>query len=88
MEKEVVLLDQSAGTEVPPGHVSSEHTPIDSSESQADLTQRGSSDTLIRCTPGPRVLKIIRKTEVQVLCTQHNPVRCCTCSLDDTNATL
>ena len=24
---------------------------------------------------GPRVLKVIKKVEVQVLCTQHNPVR-------------
>lgn len=25
-------------------------------------------------TPGPRVLKVVRKSEVQVLCPQHNPV--------------
>jgi hypothetical protein len=34
-----------------------------------------SCPSVTRCPASPCVLKVIRKTEVQLLCSQHNPVR-------------
>ena len=83
MEKEVVLLDQNA--EEKPSNRSS--LDMVSSEKVQDAT--ASEDMVVDadvpppvdCTHvstsmnGHRVLKVIRKVEVQILCTQHNPVR-------------
>jgi hypothetical protein len=83
VEKEVVLLDQNA-EEQPSEPVSLEK---DSSERAQDadastnmVVDAAAPQPVVDCpqanpsTNGHRVLKIIRKVEVQVLCTQHNPV--------------
>ena len=79
MEKEVVLLDpipvaSTAATPV------LDQIQIDASGSGA--SSAGSSSSTKTGTVNelaPRVLKVIKKIEAQILCTQHNPVRvvCC-----------
>ena len=69
VEKEVVLLDPSP-------HTSSIDNPSDSME----VGSNHATDDLPVATPVlpfslSRVLKVIRKLDVQILCTQHNPVR-------------
>lgn len=62
-EKEVVLLDAVS----PPNH------------KQVDLETHAVNghDAMApnKDAPSPNVLKVIKKLEVQVLCSQHNPVR-------------
>lgn len=83
VEKEVVLLDQN-----PDEHsselLSSEPLTIDmnSSEKALDTIIEMVGDAAapvdrpqVTSSNGHRVLKVIRKVEVQILCTQHNPVR-------------
>jgi hypothetical protein len=83
VEKEVVLLDQNVEEKL------SDRNALDmaSSEKAQDATASGDMvvdadvSPPVDCTHmtasmnGHRVLKVIRKVEVQVLCTQHNPVR-------------
>ena len=68
VEKEVLLLDPSPRTAVP----------HDSMQVDPSPTARGNAvamDTAFTYgSSNSRVLKIIKKLEVQILCTQHNPV--------------
>ncbi|CCM00034.1 uncharacterized protein FIBRA_02060 [Fibroporia radiculosa] len=66
VEKEVVLLDPHATT--PAGQLLEEKLPAVVGDSITD-----SSTTNPMEVETPRVLKLIRKIEVQVLCSQHNP---------------
>jgi hypothetical protein len=77
VEKEVVLLDQTS--ESSKGNEILEQTPSDASGMVSECTPHASIDSLTSpsVTRGPRVLKVIRKVEVQVLCNQHNPVSIC-----------
>ena len=72
VEKEVVLLDQivEASNMVP----ESREMPTDPSSIGPEHAPHQTGDSLTAVS-GPRVLKVIRKAEVQVLCNQHNPVR-------------
>lgn len=83
VEKEVVLLDQNLD-EQSSEPLSSEPLTIDmnSSEKALDSTTEVVGDAAapvdrpqVTSSNGHRVLKVIRKVEVQILCTQHNPVR-------------
>lgn len=71
MEKEVVLLDPSPSTTRVVG---------DAMHADASIgyTAGSHAERMAVDTPAPavqsRVLKIIKKLEVQILCTQHNPV--------------
>jgi hypothetical protein len=90
VEKEVVLLDPTVTSVVEQQYDSSDFQSIlpgvDSSQSTPGATSAAMAvdggapppavDGLgIPIITGPRVLKVIKKVEVQVLCTQHNPVR-------------
>ena len=69
VEKEVVLLDPS-----PPSSLTdnrSESMNVNSSHATNDLTVAAP----ILQSSLSRVLKVIKKLDVQILCTQHNPVR-------------
>lgn len=72
VEKEVLLLALETGAH--PSHP--EQMQVDSSGNQSHPNP-GSADGPVATGSegGSRVLKIIKKVEVQVLCTQHNPVR-------------
>ena len=63
VEKEVVLLDPS---------------PSSSSNNRPDSMKVDSNDLAVVASIPPsslsRVLKVIKKLDVQILCTQHNPV--------------
>jgi hypothetical protein len=85
VEKEVVLLDQNGDKPSKPLE------PFAIDMDLSEMTQNGTISTdmsldiiappsVVDYTPttstnGHHVLKVIRKVEVQVLCTQHNPVR-------------
>jgi len=82
VEKEVVLLDQYP-EEHPSEPFSSEPPTFDMNSSEKALdtaTEMVGSAAAPFDRPqatssnGHRVLKVIRKVEVQILCTQHNPV--------------
>jgi PHD-zinc-finger like domain/JmjC domain, hydroxylase len=68
VEKEVVLLDPAMGV--------TPTAPID--QMQVDLDTRPVDPTVMNAElsspPTSRVIKVIKKLEIQVLCTQHNPV--------------
>ena len=68
VEKEVVLMDAppSASTDN-----RSESMNVDSSHATGDIP----AATTILQSSLSRVLKVIKKLDVQILCTQHNPVR-------------
>ncbi|OBZ73253.1 Lysine-specific demethylase 4D [Grifola frondosa] len=78
VEKEVVLLDAQgvlpASNEFDDMAVNPNGVP---QENIMDVDHAvhvvGAPDTVHAQSPGPRVLKLIRKLEVQVLCMQHNP---------------
>jgi len=85
VEKEVVLLDQNAG-EKTSEPLSSESIAIDKDPSKISpdaltgmAVDAAAPPPVVDCTPattntgGHRVLKVIKKVEVQILCTQHNP---------------
>ena len=68
VEKEVVLLDPS-----PPSTLTenrSESMNVDSSHTNGDLTVTA---PIVQSSLS-RFLKVIKKLDVQILCTQHNPV--------------
>ena len=68
VEKEVVLMDSS-----PPSTLTdnrSESMNVDPSHATSDLTVATPIQSSLS-----RVLKVIKKLDVQILCTQHNPVR-------------
>ena len=64
VEKEVVLMDS------PPSALTDNHMNVDSSHATGDLT---ASIPILQSSLS-RVLKVIKKLDVQILCTQHNPV--------------
>ena len=69
VEKEVVLMDPS-----PPSSLTdnrSESMNVDSNHTSNDLTVA----TPTVQSSLSRVLKVIKKLDVQILCAQHNPVR-------------
>lgn len=89
VEKEVVLLDPIVTSEVEqhcdPSYTQPIPVGMDFSQSASGATLTGMatdegapaptvSGFEIPIATGPRVLKVIKKVEVQVLCTQHNPV--------------
>jgi hypothetical protein len=65
VEKEVVLLDPGLGAT---RNAPTDQMQVDSSMHPTDPSAMNAS------TPISRVIKVIKKLEVQVLCTQHNPV--------------
>lgn len=67
VEKEVVLLDPSPSS----SSINDRSMDIDSSRITSDLTAAAP----VLQSPLSRVLKVIKKLDVQILCTQHNPVR-------------
>lgn len=88
VEKEVVLLDQDVGDKPPeplffnPNIIemdsSRKRDVVESNEMAVDINLPPSAvDSAVATTStnGHRVLKVIKKVEVQILCTQHNPVR-------------
>lgn len=86
VEKEVVLLDQNLD-ENSTEPLSSEPPSIDMDsfeiapdptaalEMAMDAHAPPPVDRSLATKNGHRVLKVIKKVEVQILCTQHNPVR-------------
>ena len=68
VEKEVVLLDPSPSSSLSDNR--SESMNVDSSHATNDSTVA----TPIPQSSLSRVLKVIKKLDVQILCTQHNPV--------------
>ncbi|KAH9942609.1 JmjC domain, hydroxylase-domain-containing protein [Amylocystis lapponica] len=75
VEKEVVLLDYQAASEVP----AIVGMTVDLSGGQGEAmnvdqtAQLSGASGATETDDGPRVLKLIKKVEVQVLCSQHNP---------------
>ncbi|EIN04471.1 JmjC-domain-containing protein [Punctularia strigosozonata HHB-11173 SS5] len=67
VEKEVVLLGETV-MDAPP-------TELVSAPSTEGASETHSSTVPSEPASSPRVLKVIKKTEVQVLCSQHNPAR-------------
>jgi hypothetical protein len=71
VEKEVVLLDQQQPALPTATAASNQVTGM-----QVDVAAPLSNpDHTQDVSTGPKVLKIIKKIDVQVLCAQHNPVR-------------
>lgn len=73
VEKEVVLLEPlpaSATAQQPAAESSS--VALAPAQPPLDAAAAGTANSAE--LTGPRVLKMIRKVEVQVLCSQHNPV--------------
>jgi hypothetical protein len=76
VEKEVVILEQHRGPDTSDSdQVEAEDVAIEAGEHRSDVKPEASITPSISSPPVPRVLKIVRKAEVQVLCPQHNPVR-------------
>jgi hypothetical protein len=70
MEKEVVLLDQQ-----PPALPVANAAALDQVIGMDVVAPLSNPDPAQDVSMGPKVLKIIKKIDVQVLCAQHNPVR-------------
>ncbi|KAF8966802.1 hypothetical protein BDZ97DRAFT_1756391 [Flammula alnicola] len=75
VEKEVVLLDPLPPTNSVNASHSHDQMPVDSNFTPATDPFTVAMDTApaAQISSESRVLKIIRKLEVQILCTQHNP---------------
>lgn len=67
VEKEVVLLDPTMGTAP---ITSTDQMQVDSSMQPVDPME---TEVPLSSPPTSRVIKVIRKLEIQVLCVQHNP---------------
>jgi hypothetical protein len=75
VEKEVVLLDPGTSAPINPPPESTNPVGHPAGENGMNVHATQLTSGVENSAPAARVLKVIKKVEVQVLCTQHNPVR-------------
>lgn len=80
VEKQVVLVEPKPAKSVPAS--SAKPTDVNADVAMLDNTvdgfesSSGSAEEQVQPEPsGPTVVKVIKKTEYELLCPQHNPVR-------------